>query len=294
MDYNDLSDKDLIELVSRRLKERTQKISELEFMFSKMEEMNEKLIRSEENKSRFLALIRNEFNNPLFGMITMFKEFLNESSNESMQIVYKEMLKLNFQLNNIMAAAEIENDVLEKNISEFDLYALLTDLKESFNYLYQEKNISIKYHIDESISTLNHDREKLFVVLNNLLDNALKFSPDKSEIDLNIMIEKEKISFLITNTGNIINEKEFLESFKDNNCDFSQEKRGLGLGFSIIKAYCDFLNGDFEIKHVDQLNKIKIILPFYKDIDDDVFGDELDSFDFGDFDDDDGKSENLF
>ena len=243
----ELSDNDIIDLISKRFKERNQKISELEFMFQKMEEMNEKLIKSEQNKSRFLAIIRNEFNNPLFGMLTIIKDKVLKYEDDEIDVVYHDMLKLNFQLNNIMAAAEIENDVLEKNISEFELKPLFNDIIETFSNLYKDKNHKISLNIDSDLQTIFHDREKLFFVLNNVLDNAYKFSPESSNIDLIVTRDEKKIIFTCENPGNEINERNVLESFHDNDENFVAEKRGLGLGFNILKAYVDFLNGDFQL-----------------------------------------------
>jgi len=225
-------------------------------------------------------------------MITIFKDIVKNSEDKNIPIVYKEMLKLNFQLNNIMAAAEIENDVLEKNISEFDFSALLNDLKESFENLYNDKNIIINYELSDEFVLINHDREKLFFILSNLFDNAFKFSPDKSDVEFDVSLHDEKLNFTVKNTGNKINKRDFLESFQEKENEFLHEKRGLGLGFSIIKAYTDFMSGEFSINEDGNYNMVTIVLPYYSDNSEDVFGDELDSFDFGDFDDDDDDESN--
>lgn len=299
-DIDNLSDEELIGLVKKRFKERTQKVSELEFMFDKMEDMNKKLMESEQNKSKFLSLIRNEFNNPLFGILTLIKNMVYKKTSSieddsNLNIIYLDILKLNFQLNNIMAAAEIENDVLERNIINFDILSLIDDIKESFGHLYKDKNLLFKLDIEDELHSINHDREKIFFILNNIVDNAYKFSKPNEEIKLKIFLDNNKLIIQLSNKGTLINKKTILESFHESNNEFLSEKRGLGLGLTIVKAYCDFFLGQINFAIDDEKNNvITVLLPFFADNNTDIFGSELDDFDFGFDDDDDDTEGNIF
>jgi signal transduction histidine kinase len=100
MKNDEISDDEIINLVTKRIREREKKVKELEFMFAEMEEMNKKLLHSDESKSHFISLIRNEFKNPLFGIIPVIENMLlkNEDDpnaadqeNEEVRLIYNEL-----------------------------------------------------------------------------------------------------------------------------------------------------------------------------------------------------------
>ena len=286
-DENNISDEKIITLVTNRLRERKKKTKELEFMFSEVEVMNKKLLQSEESKSHFLSLIRNEFNNPLFGIVPIIENLLGKYQKnkadaediESLQMIYTEIGRTNFQLSNIISAAEIENEVLERNITEFDLGALVNDVLKALGYIYSGHNII--FNLDSNVSVLSNDRDKIYVVINNILDNAYKFSGDNNQINMQIFIENDFLHIITINHGPKIDKEKITESFYEDEVNIaSREKRGLGLGTSIIQTYVEFLGGNIQIERENENNRIEIKLPVYNNSSDDIFGDELDDFDF--------------
>lgn len=292
MEKNNISDDEIIALVTNRIREREKKVKELEFMFAEMENMNKKLLHLEESKSNFLSLIRNEFNNPLFGIVPIIENLLhkyiqkNEDKEdiEALEMIYTEIGRTNFQLNNIISAAEIENDVIEKNITEFDLLFLINDIVKSLEFIYSEKRLHLKEDI--KVEVIRNDREKIYVILNNILDNAFKFSKNNNDVGLEIYEKENFIHILVSNTGDELDKESIMESFYEGEMNnSSREKRGLGLGNNLINVYVEFLGGKFEVSRKEQKNIIEIKLPNYADSSEDIFGCDLDEFDFGDFDD---------
>ncbi|MDO8261312.1 MAG: hypothetical protein Q7T50_07545, partial [Candidatus Magasanikbacteria bacterium] len=139
------------------------RIDDLKSVFQTLETMNKKLIESEKSKSHFLALIRNEFHNPLIGMGSLLKHLYsslkskNSEDFELFHLVYMDMLKLNFQLLNIVAAAEVETAILEKNITLFDIKAMLEDIDASLLFLLHSRAIKVKKKVECS-ATIHNDR----------------------------------------------------------------------------------------------------------------------------------------
>ena len=73
MNLDEIENSVLIQEIERRFKQRDQTIFELKVVMDKLENMNKKLLEAEENRSKFISIIRNEFNNPLASMISLSK-----------------------------------------------------------------------------------------------------------------------------------------------------------------------------------------------------------------------------
>ena len=283
IDMTKVSDDFVISLISNKLRERVQKIKEYEIVFQELKVMNKKLIKSEENKSRFLSLIRNEFNNPLFAVIPLLKDLYNTKKDETIKIIYIEMLKLNLQLGNIVSASEIENGVLEKNLTLFDFSALIKDVQDSIEMIYSEKNITLQIDLAEEVKEIVNDRDKVNQVLYNLIDNAFNYSKNDSKVLLKIFMKDNLLNLSIENEGEVIGKISVFDSFEEENI-YSSEKKGLGLGLTIVKTYTEFLTGSLDISRdsIKGFNTVKVIVPFYENLEDDIFGGELDDFSFDD------------
>lgn len=79
MDITETSDNDLLEEIKRRFDEKQASINEMEFMTKKLLDLNEKNKQAQDVKSKFLSLIKNEFNNPmssLLNLVNMMKKKL--------------------------------------------------------------------------------------------------------------------------------------------------------------------------------------------------------------------------
>jgi len=262
------------------------KIDDLKNVFQALEVMNKKLIESEKSKSHFLALIRNEFHNPLIGMGSLLKHLYNslKSKNdedfELFHLVYMDMLKLNFQLLNIVAAAEVETAILEKNITLFDIKAMIKDINESLLFLLHSRGIKVKKSIECS-ATIHNDRDKIHTILSNLLANAYEYSPIGSEIDIEIFEDDKMLYISICNVGTDIKDKKSIfDPFYQQRMGFTRIHQGLGLGLSVCKSYVDFLGGNIFITRDGDANVFIASLPLYTNDEQVLFGGELDSFMF--------------
>lgn len=262
------------------------KVGELKDMFRALEEMNMKLVESEKSKTRFLSLIRNEFDNPLVSMVGLLKQLYSMNSGEKtenfeiIELVYKDALKLNFQLSNIVAAAAVETGMLEKNISIFNINSMLKDIDQSLNYLSNIASIKIK-QILKCPDEIYHDRDKIYTILINLMSNAYNYSLKDGEVEIEIFEDDNKLVISVQNRGSEIREKHSIfDAFYQQEQGFSRTRQGLGIGLSITKAYVDFLGGKIFTTRDNDINIFVVQLPYYHNACESFFGGELDSFMF--------------
>jgi signal transduction histidine kinase len=248
-------------------------LHQMRSMFVTIEELNKKLLSAEENKSRFLSLIHNEFNNPLMTVTMLMKDVIedktksNEEIVENTSMIFADILILNSQLSNILAGAEIEATTgMSKHLSKFSIQNMIDDIIDTQQFIHKEKQVEA----DISLSfpeIIYKDRDKCFLIFRNLIENAFEFSPEGSKVIINGIVEDKKILFSVYNKGNQIKEQSRMyDAFYHERSDFSRMHHGLGLGLAIVKHLVDYLGGSVIYSIEGDYNLFKVSLPFEPDV----------------------------
>ena len=252
-----LTDEELFNELKKKLTENKKSIDELKELTDQLKDLNRKLEESEKLKSHFLSNIRNEIINPLAAILGLSKNILSFNPDEIDRIksfagmIHSEAFTLDFQLQNIFAAAEIEAGESSPSFLNIDINQLVTSVIDLFRTEIERKqiNIIIKGNIKEL--TFVTDPGKLKLIILNLLSNSIKFSNITSKIEL--LIEKHNSQLIISVKDFGIGIKEVDQSlifdrFKRINNDINSLNIGHGLGLSIVKALVDLLEGTIEVK----------------------------------------------
>lgn len=134
-----------------------------------------------------------------------------------------------------------------------------------FKEIANKKNINIKSDIKDSIY-IKIDPSALDSILNNLLDNAVKYTNKGGKIDILLNIDKKNINIIIKDTGIGIPEDKYSDIFKPFQ-QIQQKKKnyqGIGMGLNIVNKIVENVNGKIEVKsNVDKGSSFKIILEKY-------------------------------
>lgn len=250
----ELSDDDLLKELKRRFVEKNA-FHDLQVMTKKLEQVNEKLRQSESLKTNFLSNIRNEINNPLSVILGMSKQLTGITTDPRMverlaEMIYREAFELDFQLNNIFVAAELEAGEASVGLSRTNVDGLIRNLIDSFEQRAAEKGIDLSMAaIPTDLAEgfyFNTDPEKLYRILANLLANAIEFSPEQKPV--RIAAEKDGAQLLVSihDEGAGIPEKDrerIFDRFTQLDMGTTKRHRGHGLGLSVAKALADMLGG---------------------------------------------------
>ena len=128
---NRLTDEELIAELKERFAFNLKALDDLREMTGKLEEMNTKLQESESVKGHFLSNIRNEINNPLTSIMGLSTQFMGnkqcdpERCADISRMIYLEAFHLDFQLQNIFMAAELEAGEAEPAFSRVDILRIV-------------------------------------------------------------------------------------------------------------------------------------------------------------------------
>jgi signal transduction histidine kinase len=150
-------------------------------------------------------------------------------------------------LNTLMDITEAETGVMKLNIEEANVSSLIEDTVELYRFAAEEKEISVVITCPKDLST-SLDPARIRQVLANLLDNAIKYTPEMGHVSVDADSNVTGIRISVRDTGAGI-APEDLSRIWDRlfRGDQSRSKRGLGLGLSLVKAIVEAHNGSVAV-----------------------------------------------
>ena len=259
--FDDVSDAVLLEEVKRRFDQKNSTLEEMTFLTKKLYVLNEKLKEHDSIKGEFLSLIKNVFNNPLSSLLnlsSMMRKNEDSPKTEKMKLLLDmELRKLDFQLNNIFTAAEIEAGEIANYWSEVNLRLMFEEVKEEFGYLIEEKKLEFVFEITMDPLIVS-DAKKLHIIFANLISNACEYSFFSHKVIIHAHSEEDFLVISISNVGDTISstfKKEIFSRFKKVGTYEGTARTcvdGLGLGLSIVSGLVESLDGEIDYSSSEQ------------------------------------------
>ncbi len=213
-----------------------------------------------EYKNQFLATMSHEIRTPLNAIIGLSNLMLMEKPTGEIR---ENLTTLSFSanhllslINDILDLSKIEAGKIEFMNSDFDLAALMQGVYNTFLQKCNEKYIDIELNVDKTIpKVLIGDSLRLVQILNNLVNNAVKFT-DKGSIKIKVSPiafdnKKIKLLFEVIDTGIGINQNQQINIFDDfvqADATIVQKYGGTGLGLTIIKNLIELQNGNIKVE----------------------------------------------
>jgi len=167
--------------------------------------------------------------------------------------VYDEIDRLARLVNDLLDISAMEAGKFNLNISEFDINQTISLCILNLESKIQAKGLKVKAIFHEERCFAIGDRDRILQVIINLLENAIKYSNDNGEIEVNISTKGEKIYVSIFNSGKPISESDinhiwdrFYKGDKSRT-----NKVSTGLGLSIVRLILTQHNQDVWANNVD-------------------------------------------
>lgn len=217
----------------------------------------EKAEESDHLKSEFLANLSHEIRTPMNGIIG-FSSLLEEgkitesSSKSYLKIVINSANQLLRIIDDILEISKLETHQVALRPRKVDINDLLQELFAVFDLKAKEKKLSLYLDktLDEEAAEIIIDDIKLGKILDNLLENALKFTHE-GFIKMGYKVKGKLLEFYIKDTGvgiNPVSQEVIFERFSQEEKELSRKVGGLGLGLSIAKANAELLGGTIRVE----------------------------------------------
>ncbi len=231
--------------------------SENEELLRNLHTVNDKLRDSERLKGQFISNITNEIINPftsvlaLAGNIQQLTEGEISTAHRMAELIFEEAFQLDFQLKNIFAAALIEAGKDELKVTRFNLRELSDQMIQYFRVQLEKKKIRLLVNFTNVTNSdeafiFSSDREKLDLILKNLISNSIKFSAENSSVEVEFNKGNGVLSVEVSDFGKGVHpekRKVIFDRFKQLDEKINSINTGHGLGLSIVLAYADLFGG---------------------------------------------------
>lgn len=209
------------------------------------------LARQQKN---FLLSITHEFKSPLaavkLNLQTLQRRQLEpEQKNELLRRSISETDRIHVLVENALMAARLEGHNSDLHMESIDLSSFLTDLVEGFRGR-QTNHHRLSLNIEPQVF-VKGDQLALSSAINNLLENAEKYSPAGSTISISLLAAKEEAVLCVADEGNGIPEQErkrIFEKFYRIGNEDTRKTRGTGLGLFIVSHIASIHNGKILVK----------------------------------------------
>ena len=182
-------------------------------------------------------------------LINMSAKDKNENKKtDFIKRINAEALRMKELVLNMLTLSRMEANWQETIDEKIDLKDIILNVFESNKIKSQKRNINIELYIESAIIIAN--KEKITEVVNNLVDNAIKYTDDGGEIKIILKNNKDKAIFTVKDNGCGI-ESKYLNRIFERFFRVKNEKylkvQGTGLGLTIVKNICAHYNADIYI-----------------------------------------------
>jgi len=245
--------------------EQAQKEAELERLknvelakaLDEVKQLNISLNELNIEKNEFMAIAVHDLKNPLQNILStarvikntgilsedQIKDFTNNIINQTDRMfgLIKKLLDHN----------AIEQGNIESHQSSFSLNDLCAELIQNFRDQANKKNIKLIFDNNTADKAVNTDKVLLYEILQNLVSNAIKFSPVNKTVILKTYKINENVNIEITDEGPGFTDKDkerMFSKFAKLSAKPTGDEHSTGLGLSIVKKLCEFIGADISVE----------------------------------------------
>lgn len=227
-------------------------------MKAKQELMLDELNTLNSEKSRLIAILSHDMRNPI-SMLHTTLVLMEQDAFEPGEVeqILSNLKKQSFQLNNILnntlswVMSELEDRPQE--IVEISPVDLTTEMKNTMEIQATEKNQEISFTWTGDDQKIRLEVNEIKIILKNLIDNAIKFSPLGSKIEILLDLKPDRAEWVVSNPGAQIlrEQQEKIFEFRARTSYGTKKEKGTGIGLPLCKRIADKIGCEL---HYDDSN----------------------------------------
>ncbi|MBI4317389.1 MAG: HAMP domain-containing histidine kinase [Chloroflexi bacterium] len=215
---------------------------DLQRAYADLASAHQELLRVDEMKTEFVANVSHEFRTPLTS-IRSFSEMLLSDNHDPgtqqrfLEIINSESERLTRLVSDVLDIARIESGNMEWQTAMLDVTAVIHRAARAHAALIERQGLVLRQEISADLPPIYGDADRLYQVVSNLLDNAIKFT-DHGTITLRAKREKGQIVVSVEDTGRGIeaaDQERIFEKFQQVGAMLTDKPGGTGLGLAICR-----------------------------------------------------------
>lgn len=233
------------------------KYNQYDFIMENLNKMATELEKNQVLKTDFISNVSHEIKTPL-AVIQNYATLLQDESldSETRKTYTKTLIgatkRVTDLITNILKLNKLENQEIQEKHEVFDLTEALSESVVEFEPLIEKKNIELNCNFDDA--KIYSSKSLLEIVWNNLISNAIKFTPSGGKIDIVLKRENKNVKISVKDTGVGMTSETGAKIFeKFYQGDTSHSTEGNGLGLALVKKVIDILGGEITVQ--SEVNK---------------------------------------
>ncbi len=213
---------------------------------------NRELQEMDRLKSEFLATMSHELRTPLNSIIGFTGIILkglageiNQEQEKQLSLVYGSANHLLNLINDLLDLSRIESGKMEVFVTDFRIEEVVSEVAQTLEPMISQKGLQLVTDLTGGIPEISSDRKKIFQILLNLVNNAVKFT-DKGEIRVNCTMADHNLVVRVSDTGIGIEQEKMaclFEAFRQIDGSAQRRYEGAGLGLYLCRKLVTLLGG---------------------------------------------------
>lgn len=218
-----------------------------------------------EDQKRFVADAAHELRTPLTALKTSIEVALRDKKKKNLKKVLKSNLEevnsLQKLTNNLLTLSKYQSNGSKLDWEKVDLKDLINQSLKQVKPMADKKQIKIRPNLEST--TAKADKKSIKKVFTILLDNAVKYTPEKGKIKINLYSQNKQATIQVTDTGMGIAQKDLPHIFdRFYRAETSRTNDGFGLGLSLAKKIVNLHQGVIKVdSELDQGTTFTLNLP---------------------------------
>jgi signal transduction histidine kinase len=222
-------------------------------LFREIEDKSREIEAANRHKSEFLANMSHELRTPLNAIIgfsevlgeRMFGE-LNEKQAEYTEDILSSGRHLLSLINDILDLAKVEAGRMDLELAKFDLPLAIDNALTLIRERATRHGIRLHQSVDKRLGEFYGDERKIKQILLNFLSNAVKFTPEGGQVDVDAVLADGAVEISVSDTGVGIapeDQETIFEEFRQVGTDYAHKREGTGLGLTLTKKFVEMHGG---------------------------------------------------
>ena len=227
-------------------------------LYAELDDNAHRLREASDLKSRFLSYMSHEFRTPLCSILSITRILkdrldgpLTDEQQKQVQFIQTAAGELTEMVNDLLDLAKVEAGRVTISPEWFEMVDLFSALRGMFKPILQSHSVSLIFEEPRDIPPIFTDDKKLSQILRNFISNALKFTPNGEVRVSATLVEGDRVTFCVADSGIGIASEHVSALFQDFvqvDAPIQKRLRGTGLGLSLSRKLALLLGGDVAVE----------------------------------------------
>ncbi|MFC1974931.1 response regulator [Chloroflexota bacterium] len=223
-------------------------------LFTEIQRAYKELQTLDHMKSEFINIAAHELRTPLailIGYATVLEEEMEDPSRQYVTIIARNAMRLRSLIEDMLNLKYLESGIPSQSQDHLNLPDVIVEAIQDISLLAQEKNLRTNVDIPDDFPPLIADRQKFDLIIINLLDNALKFTPEGGQVTFKAEVDGEWAIMSVSDTGIGIPEEQLdriFDRFFQVEDSLTRAHEGMGLGLAIVRGMVNVCGGEIHVE----------------------------------------------